>query len=193
MKKRFGFAAVLLLGLSLLATGSAVAKDKGNTAFDFHIGDAFLAAATGNPANGNGDVARAANGDTITIKGNGEFDTKTGKAEGKGTFVHKNAAGTVLGSGTWEAKRLLIFHDAGLSTNLGFPRTFHAGEAILQVRAVGHPAADPDASLEFDAILGVDCELPGAGNFEGVTLNVGFINFNVRVSGVTVFVAKGDD
>lgn len=193
MKKQFAFAAVLLLGLSLLATGGALAKDKANTEFAFHIGDAFLAAATGDPANGFGDVARAGNGDTITIKGSGEFDTKNGKAEGRGTFVHRNAAGVELGSGTWEATRLLIFHDAGPSTDLAFPRTFRAGEAIIEVRAVGHPAGHPDATVKFDAILGVDCELPGAGTYEGVTLNAGFINFNTRVSGVTVFVAKDND
>ena len=192
MHKRFALAAVLLLGLSLLATGGALAKDKA-TEFDFHIGDAFLAAATGDPANGTGDVARAGNGDRITLQGSGSFDTKNGKAEGKGTFVHKTAAGILVGSGTWEAKRLLIFHDAGPSTDLGFPRTFHAGEAILLVRVVGHPAADPDSTVKFDAVLGVDCELPGAGTYEGVTLNVGFINFNTRVSGVTVFVARADD
>lgn len=191
MKKRFALAAVLLVGLSLVATGSAVAKDKANTEFDFHIGDAFLA--TGNPANGNGDVAKAANGDTITIQGSGEFDTKNGKADGEGTFVHRNAAGTVLASGTWEAKRLLSFHDAGTSTNLAFPRTFHAGEVLLLVHVVGHPAADPDSSVRFDATLGVDCELPGAGTAEGVTFNAGFINFATRVSGVTVFVAKDGD
>lgn len=193
MQKRFGLAAALLLGLSLLASGSAVAKDKANTEFDFHIGDAFLAAATGNPANGKGDVAQAANGDTITIRGSGEFDTKNGKADGEGTFVHRNAAGTVLASGTWEAKRLSSFHDAGTSTNLAFPRTFHAGEAVLLVHAVGHPAADPDSTVKFDATLVVFCELPGAGTAEGVTFDATFINFNTRVSGVTVFVAEGDD
>jgi hypothetical protein len=193
MKTRFGLAAVLLLGLSLLATGSAAAKDKANTEFNFHIGDAFLAAATGNPANGNGDVAKAANGDTITIQGSGEFDTKNGTADGEGTFVHRTAAGTVLATGTWEAKRLSSFHDAGTSTNLAFPRTFHAGEAVLLVQVVGHPAGDPDSTVRFDATLSVFCELPGAGTAEGVTFNAGFINFNTRVSGVTVFVAGDDD
>ncbi len=193
MKKRFALVVALLFALSLVGVGGAAAHDEANTEFDFHIGDAFLAAATGDPANGNGDVARAANGDTITIRGSGAFDTKNGEAEGNGTFVHRNSLGTVLASGTWTAKRLISFNDAGTSTNLAFPRTFHGGDALIRVRVSGHPAANPEQTIKFDATLAVHCELPGAGTQEGVTLDAGSINFDTLVSGVTVFVAHDDD
>ncbi len=160
------------------------------TKFDFHIGDAFLQS-LGFSA---GTKARAANGDVITVIGTGEIEVGDGEAEGKGTFEHRSSTGALLASGTWEAKELLSFTDFG--TQSGLPPTFHGGSAVIRIEVVGHPAATPATTVEFEATLTVDCKIGSfpAGFKEGITFSIdGGLNFDEKVSGVTVFVAEAED
>jgi hypothetical protein len=176
------FAGLLSVVLVLGAANAVAAVEE---EFAFHVGDPFLAS-LGFPS---GVVARASNGDTIRVIGSGELNVVEREADGSGTFEHRDSTGTLLASGTWEATELISFTNFGGQT--GLPPDFRGGSAVIQVHVVGHPAANPSATIEFDATLTVDCRL---GNFpadfaEGITFNAGFINFNQKVSGVTVFVA----
>jgi len=164
--------------------------------FDFHIGDRFLTAL--DSAFPSGDVARAANGDEIRIVGHGQIDGRKGKAEGEGTFEHRDSAGTLVASGDWHVKELISFTDYGTDSML--PPTFHGGTAVLRVRVHGHPqphkkGEDPKGKdKELSATLVVDC---GIGAFptgleEGSTVNIqGGPDFDHKVSGMTLFVIKG--
>jgi hypothetical protein len=133
------------------------------------------------------DVARAANGDTIALTGQGTLSIHPQSAMGSGTFVHK-AGSTVLARGTWTAQNLLSFNDYGPSTDPSFAG-LRAGNALLLVTLFvgGTPV--------HDAILEITCRLPGdqgpaeMGKGEGIRLAVqGALNFNEKVSGLTVFI-----
>jgi len=136
------------------------------------------------------DVAMASNGDTVSVRAQGDLDTSNRAASGGGTFEHRNSAGTLLASGTLAAKRLLAFSFYGCGGD-GLPSNFCGGRAALLVHLVGHPASNPSATVEADGILEVDCLIgspPGGAN-EGIRLNVkDLINFNKSVSGDTLFI-----
>lgn len=129
----------------------------------------------------------ASNGDTLEItEGEGTFNTQTKAASGGGDFVHKNAAGVTLATGTWEATKLLSFHDWGPSPLPGFPPLFRAGLAQIRVRLT------PAVGAEVDAILRVTCRLEGVtlppSFVEGFRLNIlGGLNFNTQGPGGTLF------
>ncbi len=183
MKRRFALSVGLLFGLLVLGAGSAVASA---TEFDFHVGDQFLTNLGFPP----GVVARAPNGDTIRVIGTGEFDTAGNEADGQGTFEHRSSSGGLIASGTWEATKLVSFTDFG--GQAGLPPDLRGGSAVIKVHGKGHPATNPSATVEFDATLMVDCAIGNvpASFEEGITFKIdGGLNFNEKVSGVTVFVA----
>lgn len=145
------------------------------------------------------DVARAENGDTIMITGQGtfsllsksrgrEFSDHSKSITGDGSFVHKNSAGQELGRGTWKALQLLSFHSYGSGSVQGLPSNFEGGLALVRVQLLvgGMPI--------FHAVLRVDCELgnvpPGA--HEGLRLAIQGLdlNFNKEVSGLTLFIRQ---
>ena len=133
------------------------------------------------------DIARADNGDTIAIKGSGTLSAHA-PATGGGSFVHKNAAGTVLATGTWTATRLMSFKAFGADPTLGFPSSFTGGKAVMLV------ALWVGGVHVHDAVLTVDCDLgtnpPGIS--EGIKLAVkDALNFNKHVSGANVFILEG--
>jgi hypothetical protein len=136
------------------------------------------------------DVASASNGDTVSVRAQGDLNTANRSATGGGTFEHRNSAGTLLGSGTFTANRLLAFSFYGCDGD-GLPTNFCGGRAALAVHLVGHPASNPSASVESDGILEVTCLIgsPPSGADEGIRLNVkDLINFNKSVSGDTLFI-----
>ena len=136
------------------------------------------------------DIAMASNGDTVSVRAEGDLNAATGIASGGGTFEHRNSAGTLLGSGTFTATRLLAFSFYGCDGH-GLPSNLCGGRAALAVHLVGHPANNPSATIELDGILQVGCLLgsPPSGVDEGVRLNVkDLINFNKSVGGDTVFI-----
>lgn len=155
--------------------------------FDYHVGDAFLAALDPDfsPA-----VAVAENGDKIALDGTGELSIHPKSATGSGTFEHTNAAGDVVESGTWDATELLSFHSYGPSPDAGFPSDFEAGVALIRVHLA------PDAGGPgFDAVLSVTCLLPGIklppSLHEGIHLAIqDAVNFNHEAGGATLFVRQ---
>jgi hypothetical protein len=130
-------------------------------------------------------IARADNGDTIAVNGTGTFNPATRVAAGGGSFIHRNAAGTVVGMGSWQAVRVLGFHSYGTDVIDG--ALLEGGEVLLRVRLIAGGGA-----IQLDAILQIECEIgkvpPGAQ--EGIRLVVQAIdlNFNEEVQGLTVFI-----
>jgi hypothetical protein len=150
--------------------------------YNWHAGDAFLIAL--NPAFGP-DVAEASNGERVELQGTGTLGIHPQSATGGGTFVHKNAAGGVIGSGSWRVTELLSFQSYGTGTT---PPTFNAGKAQFRVQI--QPTG---ATFVREGILDVECEVPGStvpgGTEEGIRLVVpGVANFNESVGGNTLFI-----
>ena len=127
------------------------------------------------------DVAKAGNGDTVSIAGSGTFTIHPDSVTGSGTFIHKDSAGNVKASGTWTATKLVSFVSYGSGSLQGLPPSFEGGKAVIRIHA----------SVGVDALLTVFCILgsPPSGVDEGIRLNVqDIINFNVQVGGATVFI-----
>ena len=182
--------AVVVIAL-LVAPMMRVSASEEEEEFDFHIGDRFLEKLVGAPQ---GDVARAANGDTIKIIGHGEFEVDEREAHGRGTFEHRTSTGALVASGTWKVQRLLVFDNFGSQS--GLPENLRGGHAVFEIRVTAHPAGAPQTTIKLTATLVVDCALGNVppGVDEGITVNVpGVINFNQMVSGFTVFVAEEED
>ncbi|MBI2449799.1 hypothetical protein HYV49_05905 [Candidatus Pacearchaeota archaeon] len=132
-------------------------------------------------------IAMADNGDTVELTGTGTLSTHPKSVSGEGTFVHKNADGTILATGTWTATKLLSFHSYGSGATQGLPEELEGGRASILVHL------NPDTGGPgFDAILEIDCTLGNKipnGAIEGIRLNVkDALNFNKMVSGFTVFI-----
>ncbi len=178
--KRFLVFAVAAAVFALPA-GTGALADSGARSYDYLLGTSVLC---GLAPSACPDIAQAPNGDTVELTGAGTLAIHAKSVTGSGTFVHKDAAGNVKGSGTWTATDLLSFHSYG--TSPGFPSSFEGGEALIRVHLVSA------SGLQFDGILWVDCEVgapPPSGQTEGVRLDVpGVIHFNKQVSGFTLFI-----
>ncbi len=134
------------------------------------------------------DKTVAPNGDTIIIEGSGTFSIHTKSVTGSGEFQHKNAAGTVLASGTWDALELNSFKSFG-TPGAPFPPEFEGGLAVIRIHL------SPDGGgAGFDAILQVYCVIAGVappGFEEGVRVVIqDVINFNKQVHGQTLFIRQ---
>ena len=132
--------------------------------------------------------ALAPNGDVVEFTGTGTFNLRSKAVSAAGNFTHRNAAGTVLASGTWVGVELLSFHSFGSAAVQGLPANFEGGKALLRVRL------SPAGGGALDAILRVTCDLGGqipAGSEEGIRLNVpGIINFIEEAGGNTLFIRQ---
>lgn len=130
-------------------------------------------------------------GDTIELTGAGTFSIHPKSVTGGGTFVHKNAEGEVIGTGTWTATDLLFFRSYGSGAVQGLPEEFEGGTARIRVRLI------PDGGGEgFNGVLKVVCtlgdDIPSSA-VEGIRLRViGGENFSDEVSGFTLFVRTGE-
>ena len=172
--------ATLILVLAVFGA-AGVSADAGANTYEYLVGSGLLCSLGPGACP---DVARAPNGDTIELAGQGTFSIHPKSVTGGGTFTHRDAAGNVLGSGTWTATQLLGFHSYGSGAAQGLPSEFTGGLVLIRVHL----------SAGFDAILQVDCaigdQIPG-GAIEGVRLAVqGGLNFNEEVSGLTVFIQQ---
>ena len=58
-------------------------------------------------------VSQAANGDVVSITGDGVFSIYPKTVGANGTFMHSDSQGNVLDSGTWVATQLLSFQPYG--------------------------------------------------------------------------------
>ena len=181
---------VLLGVLSLLLVSGTTSAHAATSTGTFHW-DAGAGAVCAVAPEACPDVATASNGDTVSVRAQGDMNAATGSASGGGTFVHRNSAGGLIGNGTLAATRLIAFSFYGCDGN-GLPSSLCGGRAALAVHLVGHLASNPSATIETDGILWVTCVIgsPPSGAHEGVRLNVkDLINFNKSVSGMTVFIA----
>jgi hypothetical protein len=134
------------------------------------------------------NVARAPNGDMVSITGSGTFSVQPKSASGSGTFTHTNSQGKVLASGTWTATELLSYQSYGCGVVLGMPipPNFCGGKLQLRVTLT------PTGGTSHEAILWVFCIIgpnPPNSAEEGVRLLVpGIINFNEVVTGENVYI-----
>jgi hypothetical protein len=178
---------LLASALSLMLLSGAQAAEATPGSGTFHW-DAGAGAVCGVEATACPDVAMASNGDTFSLRGQGDLDTTNGAASGGGTFEHRDSAGNLLASGTLTASGLLTYVSYGCDTN-GFPASFCGGRAALAVHLVATTASG--ATVEADGILEVTCLIgkPPAGVMEGIRMNVNdLINFNKSVRGDTLFI-----
>jgi plastocyanin len=185
-------ALVFALGFvaALVAVSGAASKTSRAT-FDVHVGDNFQ------PPLAQPSVARAANGDTITIVLTGTFNSAAKSASGSGTFVHMHGT-TVLATGTLTLTRMIAFqfYGCGVAPNGSpFPNNFCGGRVLLAAHLVRHPASNPSATVERNGVFEVNCQVhsttfsPPPGTSEGIKLVVkGGPNFNKHVSGANLLV-----
>jgi len=139
------------------------------------------------------NTASASNGDVVEVSGEGTFDVAHRTATGEATFVHTTSTGELFASGTLEIEGLVSFQFYGCGVVFGqpLPPNYCGGRVALTAHLVGHPASDPSATIEADALLTIQCEIgnPPPGSSEGITLNVkDVINFNNHLVGDNLFI-----
>ena len=170
---------LIVFGLLLLVRGATASAKSATVTYDYDAGAGVVCSVMVCP-----DVASAPNGDTITIAGQGTLSIDPKSVTGGGTYIHKNASGTVLDQGTWTAQQLLSFVSYG--TMPGVPPTFEGGKALVRIHL-----APSTGGAGFDGVLRITCLIgsPPAGAHEGIRLDVqGGSNFNKEVSGNTLFI-----
>jgi hypothetical protein len=163
--------------------GGRALADKESQTFQYLVGAGFLCNLASDACP---DVAKASNGDRVEVTGQGTLVTgEDDSVTGGGTFVHKDAAGNVLATGTWTAEELVSFTSFGPDPTGALPANLVGGLAIIEVEL--SPAG---SSQHIDAVLQVDCGINSPTGAEGVKLAVeDAVNFNLEVSGFTVFIA----
>ena len=150
-------------------------------------------------------VARAANGDTVTINGEGTFGVHPKSISGDGgavaeafgeiprTFTHRDAQGNVLVEGTWEPTAVLSFESFGPATAEqeaefgGLPPGSEGGKVMFKA------ALFVGGVHVHDAIITIYCHLgePRKNVVESTLMQVQGtrFNFNEVVSGDNIFIA----
>ena len=179
-----------VLALATVGLGPTATASPPSGAYEWHVADQFLHDAVGSPL---GAISEADNGETLTVEGYGWMDVGARTASGGGTVVHKDAAGNVLATGTFEATGLVSFQSFGCGGG-GLPDFLCGGIAKLNVTIT----PDFDTTLHFPSVLLIDCTLgnPPPSAAEGVRVNIkDLINFNMILgeeegSGFTVFVKQ---
>ena len=169
--------------LAALAPASITYADNSNVTYDYLISSGFLCGIEPSecPA-----VAAADNGDKIYLSGEGDLSIHAKSASGSGTFTHKNAAGDVLASGTWEATKLLSFKSYGSASAQGLPPAWEGGKAQILVNIIVGGVVVHTGILTVECVLGD--KIP-AGATEGVRLNVkDAINFNKDMGAIDLFI-----
>lgn len=136
------------------------------------------------------DITMGKDGETITLTGEGSFNTQTGEATGGGTFIHKDSDGNILGEGDWHAMQLKSFRSWGSGVPQGTPPEFEGGRAKLLIHLAPNSGGEG-----FLATLKIICALgnfpEGAHDQEGFELSIKHgPNFKDQVSGFTVFIRQ---
>jgi len=135
----------------------------------------------------------APNGDQIAIEGEAEFSVNPKAADGSGTFTHRNAAGTVLATGTWEATGLLDYQSYGCGVVFGnpIPPDFCGGRVAMRVMLTT-PIGQLPGILTVICVIGPNPPnsiISNGDRSEGATLSVpGVINFNHTAGGDNVII-----
>ena len=179
---------VLLFAVVYLAavTSSALAQPR---ALGHDVRWDLVQIAQGVVLPGGTDAGRdAGTGDTILMTGSGDAEPAEGNAAGGGTFVHRHANGTEVAHGVYVVTGFLSWDPAGgtlegtgLTDGVGRIEEESSGILTLVVRLF------PSGGGHADAVLGVNCNLPGATESitEGITLAVGNLRF-VQNGGATL-------
>jgi len=136
-------------------------------------------------------ISQAANGELVSITGEGLFSIHPKTVSANGNFTHSDGHGNVVANGTWVATRLLSFQPYGCGVVLGFPvpPNLCGGKLMLRVQLTSE-------SGQFEGILSVFCIIgPNPPNShddesgEGARLDIiGVNNFNKIVSGGNVYI-----
>ena len=118
-------------------------------------------------------IARADNGDTVEINGTGSFTLQPKSASGEApaveaafgtfprTFTHRDAAGAVLGSGTWEPTAVLSYQSYGPATEEqnaefgGLPPGSEGGKVQFKVALYVGGVHVHDGIITIVCLLGV--------------------------------------
>jgi len=135
----------------------------------------------------------APNGDTIAIEGEAEFSVNPKAVTGSGTFTHRNAAGTVLGTGSWQATGLLDYQSYGCGVVFGntIPPNFCGGRVAMSVM-LRTPHGELPGILTVICVIGPNPPnsiISNGDRSEGATLSVpGVINFNHTAGGENVII-----
>ena len=133
------------------------------------------------------NVARASNGDTIAITGEGAFAVHPKSASGGGEFT-ASFAGDGSVSGSWTVSRLVAFQPYGCGVVFGnpLPPFLCGGRVSLKVTFTG-----PDGSVPGRITIFCVIGNPPSSVEEGVHVVVpGIDNFNKQVSGMNVYVKQ---
>ena len=170
----------LFISIASLIVPFTASANHEHVNYSYHVGDDFAGVVHGP------DIAMAKNGDTVEIIGSGTLSEDPDSVTGGGTFTHKNKNGTVIGSGTWNAMRLINFRSFGSGVIQGTPPELEGGRAKIRVHL-----SPSGGGSGFDAVLKLYCKL---GDFpssteEGIRLYVSHgPKFTEQVSGENVFV-----
>jgi len=138
----------------------------------------------------------APNGDTVAIEGEEELSVNPKAVEGGGSFTHRNAAGRVLASGTWEATGLLDYQSYGCGVVFGtpIPPDFCGGRVAMRVMLTT-PLGQLPGILTVICVIGPNPPnsiISSGDRSEGATLSVpGIINFNHTAGGDNVIIQTG--
>ncbi len=91
-------------------------------------------------------VSQAANGDVVSITGEGLFSIHPKTVSANGNFTHSDSQGNVLGNGTWVATQLLSFQPYGCGVVLGFPipPNLCGGKLMLRVQLTSESGQFPE-------------------------------------------------
>jgi hypothetical protein len=132
----------------------------------------------------------APNGDVVEITGHADLSVNPKSAAGSGTFTHTRN-GTIVGSGTWMATRLLDYQSYCCGVVLGdpsLPDDFCGGKVKLRVTLIT-PLGQLPATMTVICIIGPNPpdSAFGAIRSEGAMLDVpGIVNFNHTAGGDNV-------
>jgi hypothetical protein len=135
----------------------------------------------------------APNGDRIAIEGEAEFSVKPNAVEGRGSFTHMNAAGTVLAAGSWEATGLIDYQSYGCGEVFGspIPPDLCGGRVTMKVM-LSTPLGELPGILTVICVIGPNPPnsiVSNGDRSEGATLSVpGLINFNHTAGGDNVII-----
>ena len=136
----------------------------------------------------------APNGDRIAIEGGVDFSVNPKSAEGGGSFTHRNAGGTVLATGRWEANGLLDYQSYGCGVVFGqtIPDNLCGGKVKVSVTLFTQLGDLPGTLTVFCVIGPNPPDAIFATHGEGATLSVpGVINFNTADGGDNTIVQTG--
>lgn len=141
------------------------------------------------------NVAQAPNGDRISVTGGGVFAVHPKSVTASGAFTHTNSGGTVVGSGTWTATKLISFEFYGCGVipalDVTLPSNLCGGALKLRVNLTPTGTTTTlRGILTIFCIIGPQAPTPhSTPSGEGIRLVVpGTANFNKLVSGMNVYV-----